>query len=95
MTARIFLLLLQIYRVLVAPVKAMLGMNGCCRFTPSCSHYMEEALRRHGAATGVRLGILRMLRCHPWGGAGHDPVPDLISRCSCGNALPWKGFYHG
>jgi putative membrane protein insertion efficiency factor len=95
MTARIFIVLLQAYRVLAAPVKIMLGMNGCCRFTPSCSHYMEEAIRRHGAVSGLRLGLLRVLRCHPWGTAGHDPVPDLISRCSCGSGLPQKGFYHG
>ena len=94
MTARIFVFLLRAYRVLAAPVKIMLGMNGCCRFTPSCSHYMEEAVRRHGAA-GLRLGILRVLRCHPWGAAGHDPVPELLSRCACNGTLRWKGLYHG
>lgn len=46
-----------------------------CRFTPSCSTYAVEALRRHGPVKGLYLAIRRILRCHPWGGSGHDPVP--------------------
>lgn len=46
-----------------------------CRFTPTCSQYALEALRRHGAIKGSWLTIKRLLRCHPWGGSGYDPVP--------------------
>lgn len=46
-----------------------------CRFTPTCSQYAVEALERHGAARGASLALKRVLRCHPWGGGGFDPVP--------------------
>lgn len=46
-----------------------------CRFSPSCSAYAIEALRRYGAAKGGWLAAKRIARCHPWGGHGHDPVP--------------------
>ncbi len=46
------------------------------RFTPSCSQYAIEAVRKHGAIKGGCLAIWRLLRCQPWGGHGHDPVPD-------------------
>jgi len=46
-----------------------------CRFTPSCSAYAIEALDTHGAMRGSWLAVRRVLRCHPWGGFGYDPVP--------------------
>ncbi|MGQ0558095.1 MAG: membrane protein insertion efficiency factor YidD [Sphingosinicella sp.] len=46
-----------------------------CRYSPTCSAYAIEALRRYGAARGSWLATRRLLRCHPWGGSGHDPVP--------------------
>jgi len=46
-----------------------------CRFSPSCSTYAIEAWRRYGAVRGSWLAIRRILRCHPWGGSGFDPVP--------------------
>ena len=46
-----------------------------CRFTPTCSQYAIEALRRHGPLRGSWLTLRRLLRCHPWGGSGFDPVP--------------------
>jgi len=51
----------------------LLGAN--CRYAPSCSHYAAEAIARHGPAAGSWLTLRRLLRCHPWGGAGWDPVP--------------------
>lgn len=52
-------------------------LGGQCRFSPSCSHYMLEAVKRHGVWYGVLLGTRRILRCHPWGGHGFDPVPEM------------------
>ena len=49
--------------------------TGCCRFEPSCSNYMIEALQTHGAVKGLYLGMMRLLRCHPFGKSGYDPVP--------------------
>ena len=46
-----------------------------CRFEPSCSRYAEEALRQHGLVRGAGLSVWRLLRCQPFGGCGHDPVP--------------------
>lgn len=46
-----------------------------CRFTPSCSHYAVEAIKKHGPFKGLRLAVWRILRCNPWGGSGYDPVP--------------------
>lgn len=46
-----------------------------CRFQPTCSHYCEEAVHAHGVWKGLQLALRRLLRCHPWGGYGYDPVP--------------------
>ena len=48
---------------------------GCCRYTPTCSQYGIEALQIHGVVKGLYLTCRRILRCHPWGGSGYDPVP--------------------
>ena len=67
-------LLIRAYRVVFGPLKVMVGVQGCCRFTPSCSTYAEEAICAHGLCRGTLLGAGRLLRCHPWGGHGFDPV---------------------
>ncbi|HEY5722564.1 MAG TPA: membrane protein insertion efficiency factor YidD [Allosphingosinicella sp.] len=46
-----------------------------CRYQPSCSAYAIGAIERYGALRGGLLAARRLLRCHPWGGSGHDPVP--------------------
>lgn len=46
-----------------------------CRFTPTCSEYAKQALKKHGPIKGLWLAIKRISRCHPWGGSGYDPVP--------------------
>ena len=46
-----------------------------CRFTPTCSEYAKQALKKHGPVKGLVLAIWRILRCNPWGGSGYDPVP--------------------
>lgn len=45
-----------------------------CRFIPTCSEYMRDAVATDGAARGLKKGLKRLLRCHPWGGFGYDPV---------------------
>jgi putative membrane protein insertion efficiency factor len=51
----------------------LIGRN--CRFAPTCSEYAIEALQRHGVFRGLHLTLRRIVRCHPWGGSGFDPVP--------------------
>ena len=46
-----------------------------CRFVPTCSEYAIEAIKKHGPFKGLYLAVRRILRCHPWGGSGYDPVP--------------------
>jgi putative membrane protein insertion efficiency factor len=46
-----------------------------CRYTPTCSQYAVEALKKYGPLKGLWLSIKRILKCHPWGGHGYDPVP--------------------
>ena len=46
-----------------------------CRYAPSCSEYGIQAVRKYGAIKGSWLGLKRLMRCHPWGGSGYDPVP--------------------
>jgi len=68
----VWLLLLPIYfyKVAISPLTPP-----SCRYTPSCSTYAVEAIRKHGPLKGLYLAVRRILRCHPWGGSGYDPVP--------------------
>jgi len=66
----LLLRLIRGYQLFVSP-----WLPVACRFQPSCSAYAAEALRRYGAIKGTRLAVMRLLRCHPWGGRGEDPVP--------------------
>ena len=62
--------LIRLYQLFVSP---LLGPQ--CRYWPSCSDYAAEAIATHGALGGSWLALRRLLRCHPWGGSGYDPVP--------------------
>jgi uncharacterized protein len=62
--------LVRLYQWTLSPL-----IGPVCRYTPSCSHYACEALATHGALRGSWLAARRILRCHPWSGHGHDPVP--------------------
>lgn len=70
MLSKIFVVFVRAYQVVLSPL-----FGDCCRFTPSCSDYMIEALQVHGALKGTLLGCWRILRCHPFGAKGYDPVP--------------------
>lgn len=63
-------LLVRFYQICISPLKPP-----TCRFTPTCSAYAIEALKKHGPIKGLYLAVKRILRCHPWGGSGYDPVP--------------------
>lgn len=65
-----FILLVRFYQVAISPLKPP-----TCRFSPTCSTYALEALKKYGLLKGGRLALSRIMRCHPWGGSGYDPVP--------------------
>jgi len=67
-----YLLLLPIkfYQYCISPLKPP-----ACRFVPTCSQYAIEAVQKYGPLKGSWLALKRLLRCHPWGGSGYDPVP--------------------
>ncbi len=66
----ILIIPIKIYQHVISP---MLGAS--CRYTPTCSTYSIQALKKHGPIKGSYLAIKRILSCNPWGGHGHDPVP--------------------
>jgi putative membrane protein insertion efficiency factor len=65
-----FIVLIKIYQVLISPL-----FPPSCRFIPTCSQYSLEALKKYGILKGSWLSFKRIIRCHPWGGSGYDPVP--------------------
>lgn len=62
--------LVRLYQSCISPLTPP-----ACRFTPTCSQYALEALRKYGPFKGLWLTVRRLARCHPWGGSGYDPVP--------------------
>ncbi|MFN8278425.1 MAG: membrane protein insertion efficiency factor YidD [Chitinophagales bacterium] len=70
MLSRLFILLIRGYQLMISP-----HLSQACRYTPTCSQYGIEALKKHGALKGLWLTIRRISSCHPWGGSGYDPVP--------------------
>lgn len=70
MARRLLMLLVRFYQVAISPLTP-----ASCRYVPTCSAYALEALERHGALRGGWMTVRRLLRCHPWGAHGYDPVP--------------------
>ena len=70
MLTKFLLLLVWIYQKMISPFTAQ-----ACRYTPTCSAYAVEAIKKHGPFKGFYLSLKRILSCHPWGGHGYDPVP--------------------
>ncbi|MFQ5537310.1 MAG: membrane protein insertion efficiency factor YidD [Gemmatimonadota bacterium] len=66
--------LIRFYQVAISP-----WTPGSCRYVPTCSEYARQAVGLHGAFRGGWMAVRRILRCHPWGGYGYDPVPPLES----------------
>ncbi|WP_234735403.1 membrane protein insertion efficiency factor YidD [Tellurirhabdus bombi] len=66
----LLIVLVRFYQGAISPY-----LPNACRYTPTCSQYMIEAVQKHGAIRGGWMGLKRISRCHPWGGCGYDPVP--------------------
>ncbi len=82
--------LIKAYRVSLSPI-----MGAYCRYQPTCSHYAEDAIRKHGLWAGFWMGLARLQRCGPNGASGYDPVPDE-KRQGSHWYLPWKyGYWTG
>ena len=71
MLARTLLLMIRGYQLAISPY-----LPPACRYTPTCSAYAADAVRMYGARRGGWLALRRLMRCHPWGGSGYDPVPE-------------------
>ena len=65
-----FILLIKFYQYVISP-----AIGPKCRYTPTCSQYAIEALKKYGLFKGGWMAVKRIASCHPWGGHGHDPVP--------------------
>jgi len=83
MLSRVLISCVRAYQVLLSPL-----IGNCCRFEPSCSVYCIEALRVHGVWRGLGLTGRRLLRCHPFGPCGHDPVPPRAPELQTQNPDP-------
>jgi len=66
----IFIILIKSYQYTISPL-----LPASCRYTPTCSNYSIEAIKKHGIIKGSYYTIKRILSCNPWGGHGYDPVP--------------------
>ncbi|MDX1940470.1 MAG: membrane protein insertion efficiency factor YidD [Saprospiraceae bacterium] len=75
MLKHIFILPVRIYQWTISPL-----LPSSCRYQPTCSHYMVEAINEWGPIKGIWLGLKRISRCHPWGGHGYDPIPKKVDK---------------
>ena len=71
-----FIVLVKFYRYALSPL-----WPSACRHLPTCSEYAHDALAEHGTLRGSWLALKRILRCHPWGTSGYDPVPARKIKC--------------
>lgn len=62
--------IIKLYKLFISPI-----LPNSCRYTPTCSVYAIDAIKKHGSLKGGWLALKRILRCNPWGGSGYDPVP--------------------
>ena len=76
--------MVKFYQIAISPYTP-----ASCRYTPTCSHYTVEALQKHGLFKGGWLALKRIFSCHPWGGSGHDPVPESNEK-----KTSYKYVYH-
>jgi putative membrane protein insertion efficiency factor len=67
---KIAIIFVKFYQAAISPL-----LPNSCRYNPTCSQYAIEAINKYGAIKGSWMGLKRILRCHPWGGHGYDPVP--------------------
>ncbi|WP_057735599.1 membrane protein insertion efficiency factor YidD [Liquorilactobacillus uvarum] len=72
--SKLLITLVRAYQKFISPF-----FPPSCRYYPTCSQYMLEALKKHGALKGTLMGIARLLRCHPFVRGGYDPVPEYFS----------------
>lgn len=71
MIRKFLIILIRGYQIFLSPLK----IRTHCIYTPTCSQYAIEALRKYGVMKGLWLSVRRILRCHPWAEGGYDPVP--------------------
>ena len=85
---RFILFWIRAYQAGLSPI-----LPASCRYTPTCSEYARRAVERHGAARGPWLAMKRLGRCHPFGGHGHDPVPETeeSTAWSSDESIPDRG----
>lgn len=69
---KILIFLLENYQKYISPIFKGIGVN--CKYYPSCSEYMKQAIEKYGSLKGIYLGIKRLLRCHPFSKGGYDPL---------------------
>ena len=66
----VFCAMILIYQKVISPL-----FQPSCRYSPTCSQYALDAIKKHGPWKGGKLAVKRIIRCHPFGGHGYDPVP--------------------
>lgn len=68
--SKILICMLEFYKLCISPI-----VGSACRYVPTCSEYFKEAIIKYGPLKGFKLGVARLLRCHPFNNGGYDPLP--------------------